>query len=174
MLDYTGILNEKENQIIELEKKINNLEERLRKATAREIELENEVARLFQEIKVKDKIISSKNEVILGEVASSNLLRETLLKSGIQLPNIGSLDIKAEALTNEGAMSRSSAYQQLPENKRNKIQLVQLFRQFEKVNSAEGISTEEIDRALEAFTLGLQGSKWRETAESRIRRRTAE
>jgi hypothetical protein len=39
VLDYTGILNEKENQIIELEKKINNLEERLRKATAREIEL---------------------------------------------------------------------------------------------------------------------------------------
>ena len=35
VLDYTGILNEKENQIIELEKKINNLEDRLRKTTAR-------------------------------------------------------------------------------------------------------------------------------------------
>lgn len=36
------------------------------------------------------------------------------MKSGIQLPNIGSLEIKAETLTSEGAMSRSSAYQQLP------------------------------------------------------------
>jgi len=38
-LDYTGVLNEKENQLVELEKKINNLEERLRKSTAREFEL---------------------------------------------------------------------------------------------------------------------------------------
>ena len=34
-MDYTGILNEKETQIVELEKKINNLEERLRRASAR-------------------------------------------------------------------------------------------------------------------------------------------
>jgi len=35
-MDYTGILNEKENQIVELEKKIQNLEERLRRASKRE------------------------------------------------------------------------------------------------------------------------------------------
>ena len=34
-MDYTGILNEKETQVVELEKKINNLEERLRRASAR-------------------------------------------------------------------------------------------------------------------------------------------
>jgi hypothetical protein len=32
-------LNEKENQIVELEKKIQNLEERLRRSSAREIDL---------------------------------------------------------------------------------------------------------------------------------------
>jgi len=77
----------------------------------------------------------------LSEVASSNLLKEALMKSGIQLPNIGSFEIKADTLTNEGAVSRSSTYQQLPENKKNKVQLIQLFRQFEKVNTTEGIST---------------------------------
>lgn len=41
VLDYSNLLNEKENQLIELEKKINNLEERMRKSTAREVELEN-------------------------------------------------------------------------------------------------------------------------------------
>jgi len=46
----------------------------------------------------------------LGEVASSNLLREALQKSGIQLPNIGSLEIRADSLTVEGATSRTSAY----------------------------------------------------------------
>ena len=39
-LDYTGLLNEKETQIVELEKKIQNLEERLRRASQREAELE--------------------------------------------------------------------------------------------------------------------------------------
>lgn len=40
-LDYTNILNEKENHIVELEKKIQNLEERLRRASQREIDLES-------------------------------------------------------------------------------------------------------------------------------------
>jgi hypothetical protein len=39
-MDYSGILNEKENQIVELEKKIQNLEERLRRSSKRENELE--------------------------------------------------------------------------------------------------------------------------------------
>lgn len=39
-LDYTGLLNEKENQIVELERKIANLEEKLRGARDREEELE--------------------------------------------------------------------------------------------------------------------------------------
>jgi hypothetical protein len=38
-IDYSILLNEKENQIVELEKKIQNLEERLRRSNAREIEL---------------------------------------------------------------------------------------------------------------------------------------
>jgi hypothetical protein len=40
------LLNEKEYQIIELEKKIQNLEERLRRSSAREIELENKIVAL--------------------------------------------------------------------------------------------------------------------------------
>jgi hypothetical protein len=35
VMDYTVLLNEKENELIELNKKINNLEERLRRTTAR-------------------------------------------------------------------------------------------------------------------------------------------
>lgn len=45
-LDLSGVLNEKENQIIELEKKIQNLEEKLRRTTKREGELEDEIVRL--------------------------------------------------------------------------------------------------------------------------------
>lgn len=52
VLDYTGILNEKENQIVELEKKIQNLEERLRRASMRENDLENEIVKLKSAIKL--------------------------------------------------------------------------------------------------------------------------
>ena len=48
-LDFTNLLNEKENQIVELEKKIQNLEARLRKSNAREIELENKIVALRAE-----------------------------------------------------------------------------------------------------------------------------
>ena len=42
-LDFTNLLHEKECQIVELEKKIQNIEERLRRATAREIELTSQI-----------------------------------------------------------------------------------------------------------------------------------
>lgn len=60
-MDYTGLLNEKETQVVELEKKINNLEERLRRASARELELENHIAQLYSELKRKEEIIKAKN-----------------------------------------------------------------------------------------------------------------
>lgn len=65
-LDYTNLLNEKENQIIELEKKINNLEERLRRASARELELENHIQLLNADIRRKDDVIRAKNDQILA------------------------------------------------------------------------------------------------------------
>jgi helix-turn-helix protein len=51
VLDYSLLMNEKENQIVELEKKIQNLEEKLRKSSKREGELENEIVRLTAVIK---------------------------------------------------------------------------------------------------------------------------
>ena len=58
-LDFTNLLNEKENQIVELEKKIQNLEERLRRSSAREIELENKITQLNTELLgAKDRSLS--------------------------------------------------------------------------------------------------------------------
>ena len=58
-LDFTTLLNEKENQIVELERKILNLEERLRRASAREIELENKITQLNAEnLSLKDKSLT--------------------------------------------------------------------------------------------------------------------
>ena len=74
-LDYSNLLNEKENQVVELQKKINNLEERLRRASAREIELENHIVHLQQSLLAKEHIINAKNDVILNEVASSNAMK---------------------------------------------------------------------------------------------------
>lgn len=48
VLDYSTLLNEKENQVVELEKKIQNLEDRLRRVTAREQQLEEHVFKLTE------------------------------------------------------------------------------------------------------------------------------
>lgn len=48
-IDYTSLVNEKETQVVELEKKIQNLEERLKRSNAREIELENKIVALKAE-----------------------------------------------------------------------------------------------------------------------------
>jgi chromosome segregation ATPase len=53
VLDYASLLSEKENQVVELEKKIQNLEERLRRAADREQQLEEHVVHLTEDLKRK-------------------------------------------------------------------------------------------------------------------------
>jgi hypothetical protein len=55
---------------------------------------------------------------------------ERVLLEGIILPEIGSFEIKADLLTKEGALSRSSTFKGLPENQKSKTQLISLFREF--------------------------------------------
>lgn len=180
-LDYTNILNEKENQIIELEKKINNLEERLRRAGQRELELENHIIALTADLKRKDEIIRHKNEQILAEVASSTIYRDAFLKvkqrieqnrgqlgnlantllDGIVLPD--GLDIKADALVKDGSAVRSTAYQSQGSNQKYKTLVVALFREFDRLNNSEaGINDADFERVMEGFLLGLPGGRLRD------------
>ena len=134
MLDYTHLLNEKENQIVELEKKIQNLEQKLRKYSAREVELENQVVLLTEDLKRKEDIISLKHQTALAEVANSTALRDALntikrnmennrfkigdaekiIFNGVTFPDVGSLDIKADSFSESNLASRSRVLQQLP------------------------------------------------------------
>jgi hypothetical protein len=47
---------------------------------------------------------------------------------GVNIPDVGSFDIKADILTKEGAGSRNKGFQNLPQNQKSKAQLIQLFR----------------------------------------------
>jgi chromosome segregation ATPase len=70
-MDYTGILNEKENQIVELEKKIQNLEERLRRASKRETELEEEIVRIngaFRKVQNPNITKAEIESILIGSV----------------------------------------------------------------------------------------------------------
>ena len=93
-LDYTGILNEKENQIIELEKKIQNLDERLRKAIKREAVLENEIARLqgvVHTFEAKTEVSHSEFEQVLTGHRDYYLLEEKHNNLKDQLRTLGGL-----------------------------------------------------------------------------------
>ena len=63
VLDYDLLMNEKENQLVELEKKIQNLEEKMRRGSQREKELENEIVRLTNVVKASHNANLSKSEV---------------------------------------------------------------------------------------------------------------
>ena len=121
----------------------------------------------------------SKNDVILAEVATSNAIREAINKikrnietnksrigdlervilEGVNIPEIGSFDIKADVLTKEGAASRSKGFQNLPQNQKSKTQLIQLFREFERFNNQDGIADADIERILEGFLVGFNGTR---------------
>ena len=92
-LDYTGLLNEKENQIVELEKKIQNLEERLRRASLRENELENEIVRLKNGIKSLNNPNVSRQDIeqILIGAQEYRTLDEKYSKLRSQLSTFGGL-----------------------------------------------------------------------------------
>ena len=60
-LDYNSMLTEKENQIVEYERKISNLEERLKRSNAREVELENKITQL------NSQLLAAKDKSLTGE-----------------------------------------------------------------------------------------------------------
>lgn len=93
VLDYTGLLNEKENQIVELEKKIQNLEERLRRASLRENELENEIVRLKSAIKALNNPNVPRTEIeqILIGAQEYRALDDKYTKLRAQLSTFGGL-----------------------------------------------------------------------------------
>jgi hypothetical protein len=124
VLDYDLLMNEKENQLVELEKKIQNLEDRLRRATGREKELENEIVRLTSVIKsvnnpnvnkaeldrlcinVADyEKLSERHNILKNQVASFGSLFKTQLEKlksqGVRWENEGALEtlLRGENIT---------------------------------------------------------------------------
>ena len=99
---------------------------------------------------------------------------ERVLLDGITFPEVGSFEIKAELLTKDGALSRSKSYQSMPENQKYRTQLVQLFREFERMNNEEGIRDADIERVLENFLIGFNGSRIKESVTRSIERRKME
>jgi len=180
-LDYTNILNEKENQIIELERKILNLEARFKQVGSKETELANQVAQLTADLKRKDDIIKLKNDVILAEFARSNDLKDTILRlkktwdnarnkgdlgslfSGVNLP---AEDIRADSLVKDGSAARSA----VSGVQRTKGAIVTLFREFERLLNNPNLSQDEVDRTLEGFLTGLDGSRLRITVQDLLER----
>jgi hypothetical protein len=180
-LDYTNILNEKENQIIELERKILNLEARFKQVGSKETELANQVAQLTADLKRKDEIIKLKNDVILAEFARSNELKDTILRlkktwdnarnkgdlgnlfAGVNLP---AEDVRADALVKDGSAARSA----VSGVQRTKGAIVTLFREFERLLNNPNLSQDEVDRTLEGFLTGLEGSRLRITVQDLLER----
>jgi hypothetical protein len=165
---------------VELERKILNLEERFKKVGSKETELANQVSQLTADLRRKEEIIKQKNNIILAEYARSNELRETLLRirktwdssrsrgdlnnlfDGVHIPTD---DIRADALTRDGA-SRGT----VSNLTKTRGAMVTLFREFETLLNNPNVTQDDIDRALEGFLTGMEGSRWRVTVQDLIER----
>ena len=143
-LDYTNILNEKENQIVELEKKIENLEERLRRSGSTQGELENHIVHLTSELRRKDDLIRSKTDALASEIANKLQIKEF---------NFGNL------LDGKNWASGVS---------KSKAALIAFVREVEKVIANPNATQEDIDRTLEGFLIGFQGSRLQSTVRTII------
>lgn len=111
----------------------------------------------------------------MAEVAASNQLIEALKRANVNIPNVGSFDIKVDALTRDGSAPRSKVYQDLPQSQKYRTQLVALFREFERLSNQQGgITDGAIEGVLEGFLVGLAGTRIKESVELSIQRRKME
>lgn len=53
---------------------------------------------------------------------------ERVIFEGVNLPEIGGFDIRADVLTKDGAQSRSKVYNETNEDQKLKTKVVQMFR----------------------------------------------
>lgn len=93
VLDYDLLMNEKENQLVELEKKIQNLEDKLRRSTQREKELQDQIVRLTSVVKSVNNPNVSKSELdrLCINVVDYEKLSERHNNLKNQLQSFGSL-----------------------------------------------------------------------------------
>lgn len=122
----------------------------MRKASARELELEDTIVRITEELKSKEELIVLKHNAALAELAVSAAFRdafsrirrnieaqryklgdaEKIVMEGVVVPDLASLDIKADIFSEGALASRSRVFQQQTEQVRLKTRLVQFFREF--------------------------------------------
>jgi len=55
---------------------------------------------------------------------------ERIIMEGVQMPEVGSYDIRADQLTRGGSVARTRSYENQSESERLKTKLVQMFREF--------------------------------------------
>lgn len=117
----------------------------------------------------------------MAEVAASNQFRETLSRlkrnidqnraqlsngldksilEGVTFPEPGSLEIRADSLAREGSPPRGNNYSSGTPQFKYRTQLVSLFREFERLNSGEGITEADFERVMEGFLIGLRGTRF--------------
>jgi hypothetical protein len=53
---------------------------------------------------------------------------ERVIFEGVNIPELGNFDIKADILAKDGAASRTKGYQNQTQTQKYKTQLIQLFR----------------------------------------------
>lgn len=84
---------------------------------------------------------------------------ERVILEGVVFPDQTGFEIRADVLTKDGTVARTSNYSSAPLPAQYRTQMVSLFREFDRLNNAQGISAVDFERVLEGFLVSLPGSR---------------
>lgn len=95
---------------------------------------------------------------------------------GVIFPDVGSFEIKAELLTQDGALSRSRMYNDSPDNQKLKTRLIQMFRELERLcHNSQHLAVQDVERVIENFVFSdLRNTRLFESMQTSIKRQKIE
>ncbi len=99
---------------------------------------------------------------------------DRIILEGVNIPEVGGFEIRADTLTKDGAQSRSRTHSDSSEDQKLKTKAIQLFREFERLFGQQNVNQEQVERILQGFLTELKGSRLYEDMETTQRRIKAE
>lgn len=76
---------------------------------------------------------------------------ERIILEGVNIPEVGGFEIRADTLTKDGAQSRSRTHSDSAEDQKLKTKVIQMFREFERIFGQPNFNQEQVERVLQGF-----------------------
>lgn len=84
---------------------------------------------------------------------------DRIILEGVNIPEVGGFEIRADTLTKDGAQSRSRIHSESTEDQKLKTKVIQMFREFERSIGQQSFNQEQVERIIQGFLTEFKGSR---------------